>query len=281
MQILDGVGMVPLCPTSTSASCLQCMLCDRGWHARCRPQDVRLVSKRFVVCSRHGSQQQAGGPAATTDAAQQAATKQQEQQEQQQQQQQLQSADLCGGQVLQLAGRKRLQANEASAVSAARAGQTHSTVGQQQQQQQQQAEDDTEDGELPLEGAEPSAVCKQEQPHPSSASKRPRLAADLGAGGTAAAGPPEPLRSPSTRSSLTAAAVPPTCQPSPFLINQQQQRQQQQPTPALAASLGTNPTAAPDLDAVGSPTPLSPRLSLQPSWQASLAARASLDYGDL
>ena len=245
-----------------SASCLQCMLCDRGWHARCRPQDVRLVSKRFVVCSRHGSQQQAGGPAATTDAASQAAT------EQQQQQQRV--ANLRGCQMSQPAGRKRLHANEVSAASAA-TGQTHSTAG---------SGDDTEDGELPLEGAEHSAVCKQEQPHPSSDSKRPRLAAATSAGGTAAAGPPEALRSPSTRSSLTAAALPSTCQPSPFLTNQQQQRQQQT-TPPLAASLGTNPTAAPDLDAVGSPTPLSPRLSLQPSWQASLAARASLDYGDL
>ena len=27
--------------------------------------------------------------------------------------------------------------------------------------------------------------------------------------------------------------------------------------------------------------PLSPRLSLQPSWQASLASRAALDYGEL
>ncbi len=211
------------------------MLCDRAWHARCRPQNARIVCKRHVLCPQHG-RQLAEGPAAA------ARTK-------------------------PLAGRQ--------------------LVGQQQQQQQQQQQhpdDDTEDGELPPEGAEPSAACGQQQQQqeqqdepPSNSSKRPRLAADGSIVG-AAADQCGALRSPFNRSSIAVAAGPGTCQPSASLSKQQQQQAAQPPGNGLASE----PTAAlPDLDAVGAATPLSPRLSLQPSWQSSLASRASLDYGDL
>jgi hypothetical protein len=281
---VNDSGRGAKCPLHYCAQCglsgdgvpmVQCMLCDRGWHVRCRPQDVRLVSKRFVVCPRHNRQQHVGGAAATATAQLPVST-----QQQQQQQQQPQCSGLPGGKAGQLQSRKRPHSSQPAAAAGTAADELCTTAPpvrqQQQQQQQQPGEDDAEEGELPSEGAEQLAACGQQlQQPPSPGSKRPRLAVACSTG-VVAAGPSQALRSPSSRSILPTAVVSPKCQPSPLLTKQQQQ--QQPPGPCLCAATTAAP---PDLDAAMSPTPLSPRLSLQPSWQASAAARASLDYGDL
>jgi chromodomain-helicase-DNA-binding protein 7 len=52
------------CPVHYCASCglsgdgvvmVQCIRCPKGYHARCRPAGCRTLSKRFIVCPRHGS----------------------------------------------------------------------------------------------------------------------------------------------------------------------------------------------------------------------------------
>lgn len=289
------------------------MLCDRGWHVRCRPPDARLVSKKFLVCPRHSEE------------GQQPEQRQEQQQAQQQAQPglRLQPPAVVPDRVLSLSVPPPQQGLEDSATQpgqqqepeapppAKRRRQCPALSEVQQQPatpvavpasrlaaeplQQKQAEEDAEDGELPSEvpAARPAlqqAAAADETASGLAASDGRQLQTAGSIGGATVMQAAELLRSPSSRSSQSAVAL--YLRPSPQARPQQPQQQQGEASPFAACKLHLPPAQhqPPDLDAQRQPLsptgqqpeiPLSPRLSLQPSWQASLASRAVLDYGEL
>ena len=317
VALLQGLMCLHACSASASLP-LKCLRCTRGWHARCRPAGARLVSRKYVVCPRHGGGQaeEAAEPvggeqeqqaAAQLDAAAAPAAKQDAQQE----------VDV-----------PRAVAPGQSGVAVQQSG---AAAQQQRQQRRPDQRDESVGGELlpgsPREQREPRRMHRQHhtaaQPAPQLLQQQQQPSAGTPPAraccGCAAAEPPRSL---SCRSSQTELLHTQSSFGSRTLAATAQQLQQQQregPAAPAAAPLqqlvqspealhsphaaldrGTLPLQhqqpagpyiqhladldAPELQAAAAEPPAAPlagSLSLQPSWQASLAGRAELDYGEL
>lgn len=278
LHSLHGSALACRCPHGIRLPpCPQCLVCPTGWHARCRPPHARLVSKKYVVCAIHGMAQQAGRS-----------------QEQQQE-------------GLRVHGQPppSLPPDDAAGPAAAASQCTgqHASSGAEVL--------DSEEGEL-FSGR----VAKRRRSLERQAPSDMRLAGQQMIAGTAAAAEPketwlipgESLAEASTSTRLAYAPEPAAAGGSAA----QEQRLSRAascvshaaaPQHALSAAGSWNPDlrlsrvhpASPppgqrqDLDAAsGEEQQLSRSgsrggscLALQPSWQASAARRAALDYGEL
>ena len=262
------------------------MLCARGWHVRCCPASATVVSKKFVLCCQHSQERQMEGPAAQQHGQQAGALPQQQPQLEQDAQlppaKKARRPHVAAGQApsvptpaaLTPMAAAELQQLQPPAEQPLHAGQVR--IEQQQQQQQQQ---DSEDGELCQDCAPPAAGQLRLQQAAPGSSQQPLCGSNRAPAQACAAVPAGLQQSLSSHSSQTLAPVATGRAPS---LPQRQGLSPRQgaslPSPlSHGKQLGKS---CRDLDAQGE-QPLSPNLSLRPSWQASLAARPALDYGEL
>ena len=284
-------------PLACLPACLQCMLCDRGWHARCRPPGARLVAKKFLVCPRHSQQEEQEEQQAAAGARAEAAPSGLPPQQRQLAVRAVPAQEATQRDEHQPAGMPEQRGQQGLGPSV-------QALQNAQQLQQLKGGEESEDGELPpapSENVQPLEQLEARAAVEGARSEAAPAAAVVAAEGQQVLQQPEVLPGHSGGSSQT--LEPAACGEAQqaYQVPQQQYPQQQtapqagfsspfnmaQQQPAMAGGSGAGPPQ--DLDALqegplqqeAEQQPLARGMSLQPSWQASLASRALLDYGEL